>query len=234
MAETSNKSDHSMAYKVQENFEKVELSSRGMDKKSKKSICSVSEYRYSIVSGMEAYIRWSLGRAQLWPEHAYSFMVITVTHKSVHLSVTEVNSGVFETHQWLFSSEARLAEVVATISVMVDLSSCRYIFMPSRMRALPFEHLGASMTRKALLPFFPDAKLIHLNGIGRISPRIMVRRIGADVHRYVETQENQMVMSWYDYSNEKDALTSAVESDSAALLKLIATPVHAYLQKTAA
>lgn len=194
---------------------------------------SVSEYRYSIVSGMEAYVRWSLGRSLLWPKRAFSFIVITLSEAIVHLSVTEVNAGKFETHQWVFSSMVRFEEIVETIGSMVDLKQCRYIFTPGRVRGLSLMHLCNSLTCKSLSAQFPHSKVIHLDDICRTSSGILVRRIGADVLRYAETLAEQKPMSWYGYSNEHDALTSAVESDSAALIKLIATPVSSYLQSRA-
>ena len=231
MAELSGNCRTDKVFGLMETCEMTELSHTGKNCELQGTKRSVSEYRYSIVSGMEAYVRWSMERSLLWPKHAFSFMVMTVVKDVVHLSVTEVKAGKFETHQWIVSSEVRLEEIVAVMGFMVDLNSCHYIFTPGCVRSLPLSHLGAYLTRKVLSSQFPQAKVIHLDDICRTSSGIFVRRIGADVHRYTEALGAQKTMMWYGDTHEHDALTSAVESDSAALIKLIATPVSAYLQK---
>ena len=191
---------------------------------------NISEYRFSRVSGIEAYMRWSLERSILWPEHAFSFMMFTVTERLVHVTVTEVFSGMFETHQWLFSSEVQLNEAISAMRRQVNLEECQYIFTPGRVRHYSLSHLGANLTRKKLQNYLPHAKLVHMNNMGRISPRILVRRIALDVRRYVEQLSTEPVLAWYGFANECDALTAAVESDSAAILKFIRTPGYVYLQ----
>ncbi len=196
---------------------------------SKRIKCSVTEYRYSVVSGMEAYIRWSLGRSYLWPEHAFSFMLITVVKEHVHVSVTEVHGGMFETHQWLLSSCVSLDEIVSSMGQMLDLRLCRYIFLPGRMDVMSQSSCVCSMTRKAWMDYFPWAKVLRVDVIARASSRVSVRRIGADVRGYVESLDIQKGLVWYGYSNEHDALTSAVEADSALLLRVMMTPVSVYM-----
>lgn len=191
------------------------------------------EYRYSVVSGMEAYLRWSLERGALWPERAFSFMQFTVSRELVHVSVTEVGSGRFETHQWIFPPTVSLDEVSWTIGAVVPLSSCRYVFTPGRRRSLPVWHLGACLTRDGLERHFPHARRIYLSTLCRVSPHVMIHRIGGDVRRHVEALGEGAAMSWYGPCNEGDALTTAVESDSAAILRLIVTPGYAYLERAA-
>ena len=191
-----------------------------------------ADYRYSRVLGIEAFMRWSLPRAALWPRHDYSFIMFTVSERCVHLTVTEVAAGAMEIHQWVLSPETRLEQVASMIKKYVRIRDCRYIFTPGRVHGLPKGHLGASLVRSPLLNYFPGAKIVHLQGLERLSRNLIVRRIGMDTRRHVAAFSSNACMA-NDLDGSKDTLTLSVEADCAAILKLIVTPCYAYIQKAA-
>lgn len=173
-------------------------------------------------NSVEAYLKWSLTREMLRANASSFFIIFTVIPEAVHVTLSQAFEERIENHQWIFSPETRLEDVIAELESKLNGAMRCYLFLPSRssLRELPENHLGNSLNRDMLKQFYPYASVIRTDCFARVAHHVTPRIIGADTRHWLGQLVKSACGGTHDICAD-EFLASASRMDSAMIMKLM-------------